>query len=146
MKNCNGINIFQVLTVFSLSYLILNFLIVAAEVQNSPLYPRFRILSPGRFEDICVADGNPLPTYHWIITYSNGSVLTLNETVTLEDGRSLDVQNIPFFGSIISRFVISQTMASDSGNYSCVATNRLGSSIYGPTLTVFGKFNLNFFF
>ncbi len=111
----------------------------AAQILNSPLYPRYRILSPNRLEANCYGEGLPTPTYHWVITYTDGSVLMLNDSITLEDGRRVDISNTPFFGLIIHCLELSPSMASDSGNYSCVATNRLGSSVFGPTITVYGK-------
>lgn len=88
----------------------------------------------------CTAEGLPQPSYRWIRTLADGTEMMINETTTLSDGRQIVIDNFPFFGSFFSSLELTPTVASDTGNYTCVASNRLGSSVYGPYYTVYGKF------
>ena len=76
----------------------------------------------------CSADGFPLPIITWIAVLSNGSqILYYNGNTT--NGKQVIMYEGLDSSSISSVFSINATTASDSANYSCKATNRLGTSV-----------------
>ncbi len=80
----------------------------------------------------------------WLRNVS-GSVMTMyTESSKLEDGRDFEIttNQIPS-NRIFSTFSITSTLATDSGNYTCRASNRLGTADSTQSMvSVFGMFLL----
>ncbi len=78
----------------------------------------------------------------WLRTVS-GSVMTMyNESSKLEDGRNFEITTNQISSHrIMSTFSIASTLATDSGNYTCRASNRLGTADSTQSMvSVFGKY------
>ena len=87
-----------------------------------------QLTAPALLSLSCSADGFPLPIITWIAVLSNGSqILYYNGNTT--NGKQVIMYEGLDSSSISSGFSINATTASDSDNYSCKATNRLGTSV-----------------
>ena len=86
------------------------------------------VMVPERAMFTCVAEGFPLSSISWRRINNNGS-----ETVLMEEW------NVTISSITISSFTLSPTDITLNGNYSCVATNSLGSDQAGVSLTVNGE-------
>ena len=99
-----------------------------------------QLLSPSQLSLNCSAGGLPLASIYWIRTLSDGSLTLLNVSGVLEDGRDVITINTPSSANIFSVFSITSTLATDTANYTCRASNRLGTYDSTPSVvSVFGK-------
>ena len=98
-----------------------------------------QLLSPSQLSLNCSAGGLPLASIYWIGTLSDGSSV-FNVSGVLEDGRDVIITNTPSSANIFSVFSISSTLATDTANYTCRASNRLGTDDSTPSVvSIFGK-------
>ena len=98
-----------------------------------------QLLSPNQLSLNCSAGGLPLASIYWIRTLSGGSSV-FNISGVLEDGRDVMITSTPSSANIFSVFSISSTLATDTANYTCRASNRLGTDDSTPSVvSVFGK-------
>ena len=99
-----------------------------------------QLLSPSQLSLNCSAGGLPLASIYWITTLSDGSLTVFNVSGVLEDGRDVIITNTPSTANIFSVFSISSTLATDTANYTCRASNRLGTDDSTPSVvSIFGK-------
>ena len=76
----------------------------------------------------------------WIRTLSDYSMTVFNTSGMLEDGRDFRITNTQSTNSVFSVFSISSTLATDTANYTCRASNRLGTDDSTPSVvSAFGK-------
>ena len=98
------------------------------------------LLSSSQLSLNCSAGGLPLASIYWIRTLSDGSLTIFNVSGVLEDRRDVIIANTPSSANIFSVFSISSTLATDTANYTCRASNRLGTDDSTPSVvSVFGK-------
>ncbi len=109
-------------------------------VTISPM-AMLNVLSPMSLTLACSADGLPQPIIAWVRTLDDGTERIFNTSSVLENGRNIRVSNnIPFSLNISSTFSVTTTFATDSANYTCIATNRLGSDSSSKFMvSVYGK-------
>ena len=99
-----------------------------------------QLLSRSQLSLNCSAGGLPLASIYWIRTLSDGSLTIFNVSGVLEDRRDVIITNTPSSTNIFSVFSISSTLATDTANYTCRASNRLGTDDSTPSvLSIFGK-------
>ena len=99
-----------------------------------------QLLSPSQLSLNCSAGGLPLASIYWIRTLSDGSLTIFNVSGVLEDGRDVIIANTPSSANIFSVFSTCSTLATDTANYTCRASNRLGTDDSTPSVvSVFGK-------
>ena len=77
----------------------------------------------------CQGKGNPRPTIAW---WKNGQKITKSKKLTLSSLASGDKL-------VTSELVITNTKYEDSGVYTCVIFNTVGSTNSSGTLLVYGK-------
>lgn len=78
----------------------------------------------------CVGRGNPSPTITW-----------------QKNDQNINFANNPrYFQKSSGSLQISRSQKSDSGKYTCIATNSIGSKRANASLRVLSKFNLNMYF
>ena len=88
-----------------------------------------QILTSAMFNLSCSAEGQPYPTIVWLRTLSDGSHTVYNTSSISQNGRSFILSyNSISASKVMSIFSVDTSLISDTGNYSCTATNRLGSS------------------
>ena len=92
-----------------------------------------QLLSPASLSLNCTAEGLPMPTIRWFRTLDNGSVVELTT-----DGGLISTVNLTDT-SIQSTFTIDLALAIDTANYSCQASNRLGTSNSTVSVFIYGK-------
>ncbi len=99
------------------------------------------VLSPMNLTLACSADGLPQPIIAWVRTLDDGTEIMFNTSSVLENGRNIRVSNnIPFSLTTSSTLSVTNTIATDSANYTCIATNRLGSDTSNKSMvSVYGK-------
>ncbi len=109
-------------------------------VTNSPM-AMLNKLSPMSLTLTCSADGLPQPIIAWVRTLDDGTDRIFNTSSVLENGRNILVSNSnPSSLNTSSTFSVTTTFATDSANYTCIATNRLGSDTSNKSMvSVFGK-------
>ena len=105
------------------------------------------LLRPAALSLNCVAHGVPAPTLTWIRTFSNGSETDFSMDTADIDGRTLTItNNSPSGGNnmtVESNFTINSTIIQDTANYSCRATNTLGSENSSiAQVLIYGKISL----
>ena len=99
-----------------------------------------QLLSPSQLSLNCSAGGLPLASIYWIKTLSDDSLTIFNVSGVLEDRRDVIITNTPSSANIFSVFSISSTLATDTANYTCRASNRLGTDDSTPSVvSIFGK-------
>ncbi len=114
--------------------------VVPPELLLSPSR-EIQILSPDPFLLSCYAEGFPIPEIIWISTLSNGSPVIYNSSTPLPDGRNVVISMEQGSYSITSNFSISSTIAGETGNYTCRASNILGDiNSNFSVVSVLGKF------
>ena len=99
------------------------------------------LLSPATLTLSCSADALPLPIIAWLRTLDGGSETIFNTSSVLERGRNIFVLN-SFLTDInaMSMLSMDSTTAIDSGNYTCITTNRLGFNVSeNSDVAVYGK-------
>ena len=92
-------------------------------------------LSPQSATLSCTAEGLPLPTFTWNRVRDSNIELTFNSNTTILNSKTYSISTS--MGA--SNFTIAPTSAVDSGTYSCVAMNRLGTDAGSVSLTVYGE-------
>ncbi len=99
------------------------------------------ILSPMSLTLTCSADGLPQPIIAWVRTLDDGTDRIFNTSSVLENGRNILISNSnPSSLNTSSSFSVTTTYATDSANYTCIATNRLGSDTSSESMvSVYGK-------
>ena len=112
---------------------------VPPSVISSP-ESKIQLTTPALLSLSCSVDGFPLPIITWIVVLSNGSqIFYYNGNTT--NGKQVIMYEGLDSSSISSIFSINATTASDSANYSCKATNRLGTSVStASTVYIYCKF------
>ena len=101
-----------------------------------------QVLNPQFLSLNCSFGGFPLPIVNWITTKSDGSYSVFNNTMPTidEDGRILVISSAPGYNTVTSTLTINSTCAADTANYTCMATNRLGSQNSTSSMVfVYGK-------
>ena len=115
-------------------------------ITASPASP-VQILNTAMFNLSCSADGQPYPTIVWVRSVSVGLHSVFNKSSIAENRRNFTLSYSSISATIVmSTFSVYTSMIDDTGNYSCIAENRLGSSssnismvsIYS-TLHIFGS-------
>ena len=121
-------------------YLDIFFSSVPPVIIASPV-STIEILSPVRLTLSCSADALPLPIIAWMRTLDDGSDTIFNTSSVLERGRNIFIQNSFLTAvNVMSMLSVDTTTAVDSGNYTCIATNRLGSNVSeNSDVAVYGK-------
>ena len=77
----------------------------------------------------CLAEALPYPTIFWLKTLSDGSHVVFNTSSIAEKGRNFTLAYTSISVSkVMSTLSVDTSQVDDTGNYSCIATNRLGSS------------------
>ena len=105
-----------------------DFIAVAPSITVAPV-STVQLLAPASLSLTCTADGLPLPTITWVKTLSDGSERGYNMSSTdVGDGRSFIVINSSSATTMMSVFVIDSTVVLDTANYSCRASNALGTT------------------
>ncbi len=92
-------------------------------------------LSPQSATLSCTAEGLPLPTFTWNRVRDSNIELTFNLSTTPLNSKTYSISTS--MGA--SNFTIAPTSAADSGTYSCVAMNRLGTDAGSVNLIVYGE-------
>ena len=82
---------------------------------------------------LCNASGVPTPDITWWKTWSNGSSM-----LVLEDQRIV-IMTTSEMNNVTSELIIEQAQPSDAGNYTCTATNVVGSVSATANVFVQGK-------
>ena len=121
-------------------YLDIFFPLVPPVITASPVSTT-ELLSPAALTLSCSADALPLPIIAWLRTLDGGSETIFNTSSVLERGRNIFVLN-SFLTAVngTSMLSVDTTTAVDSGNYTCIATNRLGSNVSeNSDVAVYGK-------
>ena len=103
------------------------------------------LLSPARLNLSCSADALPMPIFAWMKTLDDGSETFFNISNTFGNGKSITIMDISISDvNTVSDFSVNSTTAIDSGSYTCVAMNRLGSNVSMDSfVSVYGKFLYN---
>ena len=130
----------QYLDINVMQYLNTFFSLVPPVIMASPVSTT-ELLSPARLTLSCSADSLPLPIIAWLRTFDDRSETIFNTSSVLERGRNIFVMN-SFLTAVnaMSMLSVDSTTAIDSGNYTCIATNRLGSSVSENfDVAVYGK-------
>ena len=99
------------------------------------------LLSPARLTLSCSVDALPLPRIAWMRILDDGSETIFNTSSFLERGRNIFIRNRFLTAvNVMSMLSVDTTTAVDSGNYTCIATNRLGSNVSEYSdVAVYGK-------
>ena len=121
-------------------YLDIFFSSVPPVITASPVSTT-ELLSPARLTLSCSADALPLPIIVWMRTLDDGSETIFNTSSVLEHGRNIFTMN-SFITEVNAMSILSvdTTTAVDSGNYTCIAINRLGSNVSDNSdVAVYGK-------
>ena len=90
-------------------------------------------VSPDPVVMFCEATGYPRPNIAW---FFNGTLVTINETVTIDTVVSPLENTTLGLGRVTSYLRLSVTRPSDAGVYECVSSNLLGSDTDRTNLTV----------
>ena len=99
-----------------------------------------QILNTATFNLFCSADGQPYPSIVWLRNLSNGSHAVFKTSSIAENGRSFTLSyNSTSASEVMSTFSVDTSLVVDTGSYSCIATNRLGSSSSNiSTVSIYG--------
>ncbi len=92
-------------------------------------------LSPQSATLSCTAEGLPLPTFIWNRVRDSNIEVTFNLSTTTHNSKTYSISTS--MGA--SNFTIAPTSAVNSGTYSCVAMNRLGTYAGSVSLTLYGE-------
>ena len=116
------------------------FSLVPPVITASPV-STIELLSPVRLTLSCSVDALPLPIVVWMRTLDDGSETIFNTSSVLERGRNIFIlNNFLTAVNVMSMLSVDTTTAVDSGNYTCIATNRLGSNVSeNSDVAVYGK-------
>ena len=90
-------------------------------------------VSPDPVVMFCEATGYPRPTISW---FFNGTLVTVNEKVTIDTVVSPLENTTLGLGRVTSYLRLSVTHPSDAGVYECVSSNLLGRATDRTHLTV----------
>ena len=82
----------------------------------------------------CGASGVPTPDITWWRTWSNGS-----STQLVSDGQNISIKTSSSARNTASTLTIQSAQPSDAGNYTCTATNVVGSVSTTVNIFVQGK-------
>jgi len=117
------------------------FFLVSPAIAEHPMSTIY-LLSPAPVILNCSVDALPLPVITWIRTPKEGNSRIFNSSSVLDDGRNLALSTTTISPtSVTSTFRVETTVATDSStNYTCIATNRLGSDLSREfVVSVYGK-------
>ena len=121
-------------------YLYIFFSLVPPVITTSPV-STIQLLRPVRLTLSCSADALPLPIIVWMRTFDDDSETIFNISSVLERGRNIFIRNSFLTAvNVMSMLSVDTTTAVDSGNYTCIATNRLGSNVSEYSdVAIYGK-------
>lgn len=91
-----------------------------------------RVQSPVSFK--CIGTGIPAPNITW---YKSGNLIMASDSVTLSNSVYLNESTLLYV--VTSTFSIAQVAVSDSGNYTCSASNPAGNDTAQFELNVIGE-------
>ena len=124
------------------SVIIILLISVPPSITMSPV--SIALLRPAALSLNCTVHGFPEPNITWIRTFSNGSETEFSMDSIDTNGRTFTITNSDFSEfsmTVESVFMINSTIFQDTANYSCMATNEVGSvnssmaqvSVYGKS-------------
>ena len=111
---------------------------VPVTIYESPM--NSTVLSPAMVELSCMADGVPVPTITWIVTFNNGIDIELSSSM-----ERINIVSMSMTSGLnrTSTLTINPTSALDTASYRC----RAESSVFGAVdsdvayVTVYGKWS-----
>ena len=99
-----------------------------------------QLLSPEQLSLNCSVEGFPLPTITWIRTHTDGLMTEFHVGETRDGETSITVNNAILNSTVFSSFFIHSTHATDTANYTCIATNEAGNAISNTSMvSIFDK-------
>ena len=114
--------------------------LVVPIILESPV-ETINLLSPDELILNCSAVALPLPIIAWIRIPLEGPDKVFNSSSVLDGGRNIILSTATLSDTnATSTFTVNNTFATDSANYTCMATNRLGSDVSRDSMvSVYGK-------
>ena len=114
--------------------------LVVPIILESPV-DTINLLSPDELILNCSAVALPLPIIAWIRMPLEGPDKVFNSSSVLDGGRNIILSTATLSDTnAASSFTVNNTFATDSANYTCIATNRLGSDVSRDSMvSVYGK-------